>query len=179
MAGISGGLQSLHTDSYDEVVSVPTAEAARIAVATQNILREEAHLTDVIDPLGGSYYVEELTDQMQEQIEAVLARIDAARSGEDPIPTPEEHVAAVYAAEAKAGAEDEEDEIEDLLYSLLTRKEVSVGWKDTSVPHLLGYGSLLYVVEQLLMYPSDLLKTRLQVDLRPNSNLSKVLLPVA
>jgi hypothetical protein len=77
------------------------------------------------------------------------------------------------------GAEDEEDEIEDLLYSLLTRKEVSVGWKDTSVPHLLGYGSLLYVVEQLLMYPSDLLKTRLQVDLRPNSNLSKVLLPVA
>jgi len=78
MAGIFGGLQSLHTDSYDEVVSVPTAEAARIAVATQNILREEAHLTDVIDPLGGSYYIEALTDQMQERIEAILARIDAA-----------------------------------------------------------------------------------------------------
>ena len=70
--------------------------------------------------------------------------------------------------------EQEEQEIEDLLYSLLTRKEVSVGWKDTSIPHLLGYGSILYVVEQLLMYPSDLLKTRLQVDLRPDSNLSKV-----
>ena len=54
MAGILGGLQSLHTDSYDEVFSVPTDDAARIAVATQNILREEAHLTDVIDPLGGS-----------------------------------------------------------------------------------------------------------------------------
>jgi methylmalonyl-CoA mutase N-terminal domain/subunit len=78
MAGIFGGLQSLHTDSYDEVVSVPTAEAARIAVATQNILREEAHLTDVIDPLGGSYYVETLTDQMQEKIESIIARIDAA-----------------------------------------------------------------------------------------------------
>ncbi len=78
MAGIFGGLQSLHTDGYDEAVSVPTAEAARIAIATQNILREEAHLTDVIDPLGGSYYVETLTDQMQEQIEAVIARIDAA-----------------------------------------------------------------------------------------------------
>jgi hypothetical protein len=73
---------------------------------------------------------------------------------------------------------DDDEEIEDLLYSLLTRKEVSVGWKDTSVPHLLGYGSLLYVVEQLLMYPSDLLKTRLQVDLRPDSNISKVSLGV-
>jgi methylmalonyl-CoA mutase N-terminal domain/subunit len=78
MAGIFGGLQSLHTDSFDEVFSVPTADAARIAVATQNILREEAHLTDVIDPLGGSHYVESLTDQMQERIEAVIARIDAA-----------------------------------------------------------------------------------------------------
>ncbi len=78
MAGIFGGLQSLHTDGYDEVFSTPTAQAARIAVATQNILREEAHLTDVIDPLGGSYYVESLTDSMQEKIEAIIARIDAA-----------------------------------------------------------------------------------------------------
>ena len=60
------------------------------------------------------------------------------------------------------------------LYVLLTRKEVSVGWKDTSIPHLLGYGSLLYVVEQLLMYPSDLLKTRLQADMRPVVNLAEV-----
>ncbi|MGH8674490.1 MAG: acyl-CoA mutase large subunit family protein [Burkholderiales bacterium] len=78
MAGIFGGLQSLHTDGYDEVFSTPAAEAARIAVATQNILREEAHLTDVIDPLGGSYYVEALTDRMQEKIEAIIAEIDAA-----------------------------------------------------------------------------------------------------
>ena len=78
MAGIFGGLQSLHTDGYDEALSVPGAEAARIAIATQNILREEAQLTDVIDPLGGSYYVETLTDQMQAEIEAVIARIDAA-----------------------------------------------------------------------------------------------------
>ena len=78
MAGIFGGLQSLHTDSYDEVLSVPTEKAARIAIATQNILKEEAHLTDVIDPLGGSYYVEALTDRMEEKIRAVIARIDAA-----------------------------------------------------------------------------------------------------
>ena len=78
MAGIFGGLQSLHTDAYDEVLSVPTEAAARIAVATQNILREEAHLTDVIDPLGGSYYVEALTDQMEAKIRAVIATIDDA-----------------------------------------------------------------------------------------------------
>ncbi|KAB2919931.1 MAG: methylmalonyl-CoA mutase [Hyphomicrobiaceae bacterium] len=78
MAGIFGGLQSLHTDAYDEVLSVPTEKAARIAVSTQNILKEEAHLTDVIDPLGGSYYVEALTDEMEAKICAVIERIDAA-----------------------------------------------------------------------------------------------------
>jgi methylmalonyl-CoA mutase N-terminal domain/subunit len=78
MAGIFGGLQSLHTDAYDEALSTPTAEAARIAVATQNILREEAHLTEVIDPLGGSYYVEALTNDMQEKIETLIAEVDAA-----------------------------------------------------------------------------------------------------
>ena len=76
IAGIFGGLQSLHTDSYDEVLSVPTEEAARIAVATQNILRDEAHLTDVIDPLGGSYYVESLTDQMEEEILAHMKEVE-------------------------------------------------------------------------------------------------------
>jgi len=78
MAGIFGGLQSLHTDSYDEVLSVPTEDAARIAVSTQNILREEAYLTDVIDPLGGSYYVEKLTDDMEEAILSIMKRIEDA-----------------------------------------------------------------------------------------------------
>jgi methylmalonyl-CoA mutase N-terminal domain/subunit len=78
IAGIFGGLQSLHTDSYDEVFSVPAGEAARVAVATQNILREEAHLTDVIDPLGGSYYVETLTGEMEAKIESVMARVESA-----------------------------------------------------------------------------------------------------
>ncbi len=77
MAGIFGGLQSLHTDAYDEALSCPSQFGARIAVATQNILREEAHLTDVIDPLGGSYYVERLTDEMEEKILAVMAEVDA------------------------------------------------------------------------------------------------------
>lgn len=78
MAGILGGLQSLHTDAWDEALSVPSAEGARIAIATQNILREEAHLTDVIDPLGGSFYVEKLTDDMQAQIERVMRLVEDA-----------------------------------------------------------------------------------------------------
>lgn len=78
MAGVLGGLQSMHTDAYDEVLSSPVEEAARIAVATQNILREEAHLDEVVDPLGGSYYVEALTNQMEAEIEKTLAQVDQA-----------------------------------------------------------------------------------------------------
>jgi methylmalonyl-CoA mutase N-terminal domain/subunit len=78
MAGIMSGLQSLHTDAYDEAITTPTEDTARIAVATQNILREEAHLCDVIDPLGGSYYVETLTDQMEHEIMALIGKIDDA-----------------------------------------------------------------------------------------------------
>ena len=78
MAGIFGGLQSLHTDAYDEALSCPTEFGARIAVSTQNILREEAHLTDVIDPLGGSYYVESLTDAMEQKILGIMAQLEEA-----------------------------------------------------------------------------------------------------
>ncbi len=78
MAGIMSGLQSLHTDAYDEAITTPTEETARIAVATQNILREEAHLCDVIDPLGGSYYIETLTDQMEREMLALIGKIDEA-----------------------------------------------------------------------------------------------------
>src|SRR4029079_18920396 len=78
IAGIFGGLQSRHTDAYDEAYATPSEAGARIAVATQNILREEAHLTDVIDPLGGSYYVEALTDAMEQKILAIMQTVDDA-----------------------------------------------------------------------------------------------------
>jgi methylmalonyl-CoA mutase N-terminal domain/subunit len=77
MAALFGGPQSLHTDAYDEVLSTPAAESARIAVSTQNILRDEAHLADVIDPLGGSYYIESLTNTMEQEIDTIINRIDA------------------------------------------------------------------------------------------------------
>lgn len=76
MAGIFGGLQSLHTDSFDEALGIPTDASARIAVATQHILRDEAHLDDVIDPLGGSHYVEAMTDRMEEEIVSIVHAID-------------------------------------------------------------------------------------------------------
>jgi len=75
MAGIFGGLQSLHTDAFDEALSCPTDFGARIAINTQNILREEAHLTDVIDPFGGSFYMETLTDKMEEEILRVMRTV--------------------------------------------------------------------------------------------------------
>jgi methylmalonyl-CoA mutase N-terminal domain/subunit len=78
MAGIFGGLQSLHTDAYDEAYATPSEAGARIAIATQNILREEAHLTDVIDPLGGSFYIESLTDAMEAKILAIMKTVDDA-----------------------------------------------------------------------------------------------------
>ncbi len=78
IAGIMGGLQSMHTDAYDEAISCPTEETAKVAIATQNILRDEAHLCDVIDPLAGSYYAESLTDQMEAEIRRVMDRVDSA-----------------------------------------------------------------------------------------------------
>jgi methylmalonyl-CoA mutase N-terminal domain/subunit len=77
LAAILGGMQSLHTDGYDEAFCTPSAEAARIAIMTQNILAEETGATDVIDPLGGSYYVESLTDSMEAQAMEYITKIDS------------------------------------------------------------------------------------------------------
>jgi methylmalonyl-CoA mutase, N-terminal domain len=78
IAGIFGGLQSMHSDGYDEVLSTPTEGAAKIAIATQNILRDEAHLVDVIDPLAGSFYVETMTNEMEEKILEVMEKVEGA-----------------------------------------------------------------------------------------------------
>lgn len=78
MSGILGGCQSLHTDSYDEALHSPSAHSATLALNTQNILKEEAELDQVIDPLGGSYYLEQLTDDMEAAITAVIDSVDSA-----------------------------------------------------------------------------------------------------
>jgi len=70
------GVQSMHTASMDEAHALPSEEAATLALRTQQIVAYESGLADVIDPLGGSYYVENLTDQIEEQAEAYMKRID-------------------------------------------------------------------------------------------------------
>ncbi len=76
LAGVLGGTQSLHTNSYDEALALPTEEAVRIALRTQQIIAHETGVTNTIDPLGGSYFVEALTDQMEARAYEYFAKID-------------------------------------------------------------------------------------------------------
>jgi methylmalonyl-CoA mutase, N-terminal domain len=76
MAGVLGGTQSLHTNSFDEALALPTEQAVRVALRTQQIIAEETGVANTIDPLGGSYFVEALTDRMEEQAYAYFEKID-------------------------------------------------------------------------------------------------------
>ena len=76
LAGVLGGTQSLHTNSYDEAMALPTEEAVRIALRTQQIIASETGVTNTIDPLGGAYFVESLTDRMEERAYEYFAKID-------------------------------------------------------------------------------------------------------
>ena len=77
LAAVLGGTQSLHTNALDETLALPTEESVRIALRTQQILAAETGVPNVADPLGGSYYVEALTDRMEREAEALFAEIDA------------------------------------------------------------------------------------------------------
>ena len=76
LAAVLGGTQSLHTNSYDEALALPTEQAVRIAVRTQQIMASETGVTNTIDPLGGSYFVEALTDELERQAYEYFERID-------------------------------------------------------------------------------------------------------
>jgi methylmalonyl-CoA mutase N-terminal domain/subunit len=76
LAGVLGGTQSLHTNSFDEALALPTEQAVRVALRTQQIIAEETGVANTIDPLGGSYLVEALTDRMEEQAYAYFEKID-------------------------------------------------------------------------------------------------------
>ncbi len=76
LAAVLGGTQSLHTNSYDETYALPTEESASLALRTQQIIAEESGIPAVADPLGGSYYLEALTDRMEEAAEGILRAID-------------------------------------------------------------------------------------------------------
>jgi methylmalonyl-CoA mutase N-terminal domain/subunit len=81
LAGVLGGTQSLHTDSFDEALALPTEHAVRLALRTQQVIAEETGVVHVADPLGGSWFVEELTDEMERQAEEIFGHIEEAGSG--------------------------------------------------------------------------------------------------
>jgi methylmalonyl-CoA mutase, N-terminal domain len=81
LAAVLGGTQSLHTNALDEVLALPTEEAAKLALRTQQVIAFETGVPDVIDPLGGSYFIESLTDRMEELAESVFAEVDAMGGG--------------------------------------------------------------------------------------------------
>jgi methylmalonyl-CoA mutase N-terminal domain/subunit len=81
LAGVLGGTQSLHTNSMDEVLALPTEKAARIALRTQQVIANEVGVTNVADPLGGSWFVEEMTDEMERQAETIFAHLDELGGG--------------------------------------------------------------------------------------------------
>src|SRR6185503_3692511 len=75
--GVLGGTQSLHTDAYDEALALPTDRAALIALRTQQIIAEETGVVNTVDPLGGSYYLESLTEKMEQEALDYFRKIDA------------------------------------------------------------------------------------------------------
>lgn len=76
LAAVLGGTQSLHTNSKDEALALPTEEAVALAVRTQHVIAHESGVTNTVDPLGGSYFVEALTDQLEKEAEGYIRRID-------------------------------------------------------------------------------------------------------
>jgi methylmalonyl-CoA mutase, N-terminal domain len=81
LAGVLGGTQSLHTNSMDEALALPTERAARIALRTQQVLAYETNVGHVADPLGGSYFVEALTDEMESRAEEIFQMIESMGDG--------------------------------------------------------------------------------------------------
>jgi methylmalonyl-CoA mutase N-terminal domain/subunit len=81
LAGVLGGTQSLHTNSMDEALALPTEKAARIALRTQQVIAYETGAANVADPLGGSWFIEELTDEMERQAEEMFAQLDELGGG--------------------------------------------------------------------------------------------------
>ena len=76
LSAVLGGAQSLHTNGYDEAFAIPTEEAMQLALRTQQVIAEETNVTQVVDPLGGSYYVEALTNEYEKRIFAILKEVD-------------------------------------------------------------------------------------------------------
>src|SRR5204862_5103993 len=76
LSAVCGGAQSIHTNAFDEALALPTENSVRIALRTQQILAHEAGGTDTADPLGGSYFIEELTNELEQRARELIERVD-------------------------------------------------------------------------------------------------------
>ena len=111
LAGVIGGVQSLHTNSMDETLALPTEQAVMVALRTQQIIAEETGVTNTIDPFGGSYAIEALTDRMEREAMEYIRRIDEMGGMIKAIETgyPQREIAEAafhYPAPARAGHQD-------------------------------------------------------------------------
>src|SRR5256886_7708413 len=85
LAAVLGGTQSLHTNSYDEALALPTEDAVRLALRTQQVIAHETGVVNTIDPLGGSWYLEDLTGRLEAEAYDYFARIERPGRGIHPI----------------------------------------------------------------------------------------------
>ncbi|MGM8214053.1 acyl-CoA mutase large subunit family protein [Bacillaceae bacterium W0354] len=135
LSAVLGGTQSLHTNSRDEALALPTEESARIALRTQQIIAHESGVADTVDPLAGSYYVEQLTDEIEREVLAYIERIDemggAVQAVEDGYMQREIHHAA-YEAQKK----------------IESKEDIIVGMNEFQIDEEM-HGELLKVDEQL------------------------------
>ncbi|TFB23875.1 methylmalonyl-CoA mutase [Filobacillus milosensis] len=135
LSAVMGGTQSLHTNSRDEALALPTEESARIALRTQQIIAHESGVADTVDPLAGSYYVEEMTDQVEKEVLKYIDRIEemggAVQAVEDGYMQREIHQAA-YEAQKK----------------IESKEDIIVGLNEFQVEEEL-HADLLKVDEQL------------------------------
>jgi methylmalonyl-CoA mutase N-terminal domain/subunit len=92
LAAVLGGTQSLHTNAFDEALALPTAESAKLALRTQQVLAYETGVADTVDPLGGSYYVEALTNALEERARGYLVRVEELGGAARAIPFFQEEI---------------------------------------------------------------------------------------
>ncbi len=110
LAAILGGTQSLHTNAYDEALGLPTEDSARLALRTQQILALEMGLTDTVDPLAGSYFVEALTDELEDRARALIEEVDRLGGAVAAVEAgfPQRHIEeSAYATARRQDAEEE------------------------------------------------------------------------
>jgi methylmalonyl-CoA mutase N-terminal domain/subunit len=160
LAGVLGGTQSLHTDAYDEALALPSGEAALIALRTQQIIAHESGVTNTVDPLGGSYFIEKLTRDMEEGVFEYFRKID-------------DFGGMVEAIEAGFPQRDMQDASYEFQKAVESRDKIIVGVNDYVMPDETMELPLLQIDESVAALQEERLK-KLRAE-RDNAQVKKTL----